>query len=133
VQCPDCKGAGKSMAFWDGRSQGTSGVGFLACLTCGGAGTIGEDHATRIQAGAAIREDRKKRGLTLRDEAKRLGITAKELSDRESGRLQTLEDACRGLLEAVYVGEGQVVCPKGLLPHIRAIYEVMKAKKLERG
>lgn len=37
-----------------------------------------------------------------------------------------LVDASLGLLEEVYVGEGQIVCPPALQPHIRKIVDALK-------
>lgn len=46
--------------------------------------------------------------------------------------MRELWEACRGLLAEVYVGEGKVVCPKDLYPHIKSIFEVMTKLAAER-
>ena len=50
-------------------------------------------------------------------------VTA-ELAEARAA-LRPMADACRGLLAEVYVGDGKVIAPPALVPHLRAITAIL--------
>lgn len=86
--CPSCSGRRTVTAMVDGYRDGKrfGEMRELACLTCGGKGSITTFHAEQIAEGKRRRDDRVARGMSLREEAKRLGIDPSELNDIEHGR-----------------------------------------------
>lgn len=86
--CPECKGEGKyySRRFVTRTTGCDYEEGEQTCFTCDGSGSITDAHATRIEQGRMLRENRKARGLSLRQEAQRLGMKPSELNDLERGR-----------------------------------------------
>lgn len=80
--CPRCNGRGSSLALVN-----PGGMQRLQCFTCGGAGSITEEHEVRIKRGKLLHAHRMDRLEGLYDFAERHGISLTDLSSMEAGRM----------------------------------------------
>lgn len=89
IQCPDCLGEKRVLAFVDGhRPDGTSfgGLRSVNCSTCFGEGTIDAEFHARREIGKKLRAERIAKRQSLLEAARDRGISPSELSAIEQGR-----------------------------------------------
>jgi hypothetical protein len=90
--CPDCKGAGTTVANHVSYADGRHGYNVpLRCSRCKGEGTVPEAMADWIARGKAMREKRLAANRNLLEEAQRRGLGIAELSKMEFGKIEPVE------------------------------------------
>jgi DnaJ-class molecular chaperone len=99
IQCPDCKGSGKSRGFACG--PGFHHAGAIPCVTCKGWGEVEADFLERRAEGARIRDERRARRVTQREAARERGMDVAEYSRLEHpttrrGYKDRVWEECRG-------------------------------------
>ena len=85
MDCPTCKGKGEMFAHMN-RGELEHQWANVKCFTCGGIGSITQEHADRIEAGQKLYRQRLNSGETLGQAAARQGMTPAQLSAIEHGR-----------------------------------------------
>ena len=102
IQCPDCLGEKRVLAFVDGhRADGTrfGGLRSINCFTCSGSGTIDAEFHARREIGKKLRAERVGKRQSLLEAARERGISPSELSAIEQGRAALSAPSTNGAVE----------------------------------
>jgi hypothetical protein len=95
MQCPDCKGTGKTVASHVSYADGRHGYNVpLKCTRCEGSGDVPEQMVAWIEVGRKMREARVngKPYRNLYQEAERRGMHAATLSRMERGVIEPIPE-----------------------------------------
>lgn len=81
--CPECDGRGRYAVL----SCNDTCISNVACATCNGTGQVDAERTAKIEAGRAMRAERRARHISQSERAAELGMDWAEYSKLENGRL----------------------------------------------